>query len=173
MAKPASLVLGTSGRALYWAEQAAIVVSASLVVPSVPASRCLCRLPRCLDPAEFWRPAGGSHSREPPRICCDGGLPDRRSKRDAGFQSCRARRHRSTARGNGRILAGVPLCGCVRGLDYGTRQSNVSYAPALPACWLKLLLFAGGLSWLAVITHSFMQAYVSGFIGLSSPKLLR
>ena len=32
MAKPASLAVGQSSRALYWAEQAAIVVSASLFV---------------------------------------------------------------------------------------------------------------------------------------------
>ena len=32
MAKPASLAVGQSGRALYWAEQAALVVSASLFV---------------------------------------------------------------------------------------------------------------------------------------------
>ena len=40
MAKPDTLVLSRGGRAMYWAEQAAIIVTASLLSRSVRESPC-------------------------------------------------------------------------------------------------------------------------------------
>ena len=55
------------------------------------------------------------------------------------------------------ISAGVPVCCRPGGLDYGTRQGKFCRA-AVAGLLAEVVLFAGGISWLAVLTHSFAQA---------------
>ena len=76
MAKPASLAVGRGSRALYWAEQAAIVVSASLFVAlCARVTRAAAVYSGASDLAEFWRAAGGPYAGKPSRLCSLGALP--------------------------------------------------------------------------------------------------
>ena len=164
MAKPASLALDRGSRALYWAEQAAIVISASLFValcahvtvplPFTPVPLTLQNL-GCFWSALPWEAVAA--------------LPRWRSTWWKERRACRCSIPRGWAVSRScqvrpRLPAGLSVCRWAGGLDM--ERGKASFARAATAGVLaEVVLFAGGLSWLTVLTHSFARQHASAFTG--------
>jgi biotin transport system substrate-specific component len=158
MAKPASLALDQNNRALYWAEQAAIVLSASLFValcarvtvplPFTPVPLTLQNFGvllvgltlgsrRGLAALALYLVEGAS------------GLPVFNPAGLGGIAQLLG--------ATGGFLLAYPFVAAVAG--WVIERGKASFARAAIAGVLaEVVLFAGGLSWLAVLTHSFAQA---------------
>ncbi|HYM06556.1 MAG TPA: biotin transporter BioY [Terriglobales bacterium] len=158
MAKPASLALDQNNRALYWAEQAAIVLSASLFValcarvtvplPFTPVPLTLQNFGvllvgltlgsrRGLAALALYLVEGAS------------GLPVFNPAGLGGIAQLLG--------ATGGFLLAYPFVAAVAG--WVIERGKASFARAAIAGVLaEVVLFAGGISWLAVLTHSFAQA---------------
>jgi biotin transport system substrate-specific component len=158
MAKPASLVLGTSGRALYWAEQAAIVVTASLVValcarvtvplPFTPVPLTLQNFGVLLVGLTLGSRRGFAALA---LYLIEGasGIPVFNPAGPGGVAQLLG--------ATGGFLLVYPFVAALAG--WIMERGKKSFARACAAGLLaEVLLFAGGLSWLTVLTHSFSMA---------------
>ncbi len=158
MAKPASLVLGTSGRALYWAEQAAIVVTASLVValcarvtvplPFTPVPLTLQNFGVLLVGLTLGSRRGFAALA---LYLIEGasGIPVFNPAGPGGVAQLLG--------ATGGFLLVYPFVAALAG--WIMERGRKSFARACAAGLLaEVLLFAGGLSWLTVLTHSFSMA---------------
>jgi len=158
MAKPATLAVGPARRTLPWAEQAAIVVSASLFValcaritvplPFTPVPLTLQNLGVLLVGLTLGSRRGFAAL---VLYLVEGalGIPVFSSAGQGGVTQLLG--------ATGGFLLAYPFVAGLAGwiMDRG----EASFARAVAAGVLaELVLFAGGLSWLAVLTHSFAQA---------------
>jgi len=158
MAKPATLAVGPARRTLSWVEQAAIVVSASLFValcaritvplPFTPVPLTLQNLGVLLVGLTLGSRRGFAALA---LYLVEGavGIPVFSSAGPGGVTQLLG--------ATGGFLLAYPFVAGLAGwiMDRG----EASFARAVAAGVLaELVLFAGGLSWLAVLTHSFAQA---------------
>jgi biotin transport system substrate-specific component len=158
MAKPATLAVGPASRTLHWAEQAAIVVSASLFValcaritvplPFTPVPLTLQNLGVLLVGLTLGSRRGFAALA---LYLVEGavGIPVFSSAGPGGVAQLLG--------ATGGFLLAYPFVAGLAGwiMDRG----EASFARAAAAGVLaELVLFSGGLSWLAVLTHSFAQA---------------
>jgi biotin transport system substrate-specific component len=158
MAKPASLALDQNNRALYWAEQAAIVLSASLFValcarvtvplPFTPVPLTLQNFGvllvgltlgsrRGLAALALYLVEGAS------------GLPVFNPAGLGGIAQLLG--------ATGGFLLAYPFVAAVAGWVIERGKASFGRA-AIAGVLAEVVLFAGGISWLAVLTHSFAQA---------------
>ncbi len=158
MAKPASLVLGTSGRALYWAEQAAIVVTASLFValcarvtlplPFTPVPLTLQNFGVLLVGLTLGSRRGFAALA---LYLVEGasGMPVFNPAGPGGVAQLLG--------ATGGFLLVYPFVAAFAG--WIMERGKKSFARACVAGLLaEVLLFAGGLAWLTMLTHSFSMA---------------
>ena len=158
MAKPATLAVGPARRTLSWVEQAAIVVSASLFValcaritvplPFTPVPLTLQNLGVLLVGLTLGSRRGFAALA---LYLVEGavGIPVFSSAGPGGVTQLLG--------ATGGFLLAYPFVAGLAGwiMDRG----EASFARAVAAGVLaELVLFAGGLSWLGVLTHSFAQA---------------
>jgi len=158
MAKPATLAVGPARRTLSWVEQAAMVVSASLFValcaritvplPFTPVPLTLQNLGVLLVGLTLGSRRGFAALA---LYLVEGavGIPVFSSAGPGGVTQLLG--------ATGGFLLAYPFVAGLAGwiMDRG----EASFARAVAAGVLaELVLFAGGLSWLAVLTHSFAQA---------------
>jgi biotin transport system substrate-specific component len=173
MAKPSTLVLGGSHRALFWAEQAAIVISASLFVAL--CARVTVPLP--FTPVPLTLQNFGV-------LLVGLTLGSRR-----GFVAlalyliegaCGMPVFNPTGAGGvpqllgatGGFLLAYPFVAGLAG--WIMERGKQTFARALAASVLgEIVLFAGGLSWLAVLTHSFAQALRFGLYGFVFAEIIK
>ena len=158
MAKPASLAVGQGGRALYWAEQAAIVVSASLFVAL--CARVTVPLPFTPVPLTLQNfgvllvglilgSRRGFAALALYLVEGAAGMPVFSPAGPGGAAQLLG--------ATGGFLLAYPFVAALAG--WIMERGKASFARAASAGVLaELVLFAGGLSWLAVLTHSFAQA---------------
>jgi biotin transport system substrate-specific component len=158
MAKPATLVLTRGDRAVHWAEQAAIVVSASLVValcarvtlplPFTPVPLTLQNFGVLLVGLTLGSRRGFAALA---LYLIEGvsGMPVFNPAGPGGVAQLLG--------ATGGFLLAYPFVAGLAG--WVMERGKSSFARAAAAGVLgELVLFAGGLSWLAVLTHSFAQA---------------
>jgi biotin transport system substrate-specific component len=158
MAKPASIAVGQSSQALYWAEQAAIVVSASLFValcarvtvplPFTPVPLTLQNFGVLLVGLTLGSRRGFAALA---LYLVEGvaGIPVFNPAGPGGVAQLLS--------ATGGFLLAYPFVAALAG--WIMERGKASFARAATASVLaEMLLFAGGLSWLAVLTHSFAQA---------------
>ncbi len=158
MAKPASLVLDRSNRTLNWAEQAAIVASASLFVavcarvsvplPFTPVPLTLQNFGVLLVGLTLGSRRGFAALA---LYLVEGaaGLPV--------FNPAGAGGVAQMLGATGGFLLAYPFVAWLAG--WIVERGKASFARAAVASTLaEVVLFAGGISWLAVLTHSFAQA---------------
>jgi biotin transport system substrate-specific component len=168
MAKPVTLVLGTGNRALYWAEQIAIVISASLFV--AVCARVTLPLPFTPVPLTLQNfgvllvgltlgSRRGFAALALYLIEGASGMPVFNPAGPGGVAQMLG--------ATGGFLLAYPVVAFVAGwvIERGrmegqtVERGQASFARACAAGLLaEVVLFAGGLSWLAVLTHSFAQA---------------
>lgn len=158
MTKPASLVLDRGDRALHWAEQAVIVVSASLFVAL--CARVTVPLPFTPVPLTLQNfgvllvgltlgSRGGFAALALYLVEGAAGLPVFNPAGLGGVAQLMG--------ATGGFLLAFPFVAGVAG--WIAERGKPSFARAALACTLaEVLLFAGGLSWLVVLTHSFALA---------------
>ena len=158
MAKPATLVLGKGNRALSWAEQAAIVISASLFVAL--CARVTLPLPFTPVPLTMQNfgvllvgltlgSRRGFAALALYLIEGAGGIPVFNPAGPGGVAQILG--------ATGGFLLAYPFVAGLAGLIM--ERGKASFARACTAGLLaEVLLFAVGISWLAVLTHSFAQA---------------
>jgi biotin transport system substrate-specific component len=158
MAKPASLAVGQSSRTLFWAEQVAIVVSASLFValcarvtvplPFTPVPLTSQNLGVLLVGLTLGSRRGFA-ALALYLIEGTAGMPVFNPAGPGGIAQLFG--------ATGGFLLAYPFVAGVAG--WMMERGKASFARAVAAGVLaEGLLFAGGLSWLAVLTHSFAQA---------------
>jgi biotin transport system substrate-specific component len=158
MAKPATLVLPRGNRVVHWAEQAAIVVSASLFValcarvtlplPFTPVPLTLQNFGVLLVGLTLGSRRGFAALA---LYLIEGaaGMPVFNPTGPGGVAQLLG--------ATGGFLLVYPFVAGVSG--WVMERGKASFARAAAAGMLgELVLFAGGLSWLAVLTHSFAQA---------------
>jgi biotin transport system substrate-specific component len=158
MSKPASLALDQGNRALYWAEQAAIVVSASLFValcarvtvplPFTPVPLTLQNFGVLLVGLTLGSRRGFAALAV---YLVEGvvGMPVFNPSGPGGVAQLLGI--------TGGFLLAYPFVAAMAG--WMMERGKASFARAAAAGVLaEIVLFAGGLSWLAVLTHSFAQA---------------
>src|SRR5882724_10076288 len=158
MAKPATLVLSRGDRALSWVEQGVIVISASLFVAL--CARVTLRLPFTPVPLtlqNFGVPLVGLilGSRRGfialALYLIEGasGMPVFNPAGPGGVPQLLG--------ATGGFLLACPFVAALAG--WIMERGKATFARALAASVLgEVVLFAGGLAWLAVLTHSFAQA---------------
>src|SRR5882724_11037467 len=158
MAKPASLVLERGNRALYWAEQAAIVVSASLLVAL--CARVTVPLPFTPVPLTLQNfgvllvgltlgSRGGFAAMALYLVEGAVGLPVFNPAGLGGVAQLLG--------ATGGFLLAYPFVAALAG--WIMERGKASCARACAAGLLaEVLLFTVGISWLALLTHSFAQA---------------
>jgi biotin transport system substrate-specific component len=158
MAKPASLALDQENRALYWAEQAAIVLSASLFVAL--CARLTVPLPFTPVPLTLQNfgvllvglTLGGRRGFAALALyLVEGasGMPVFNPAGPGGIAQLLG--------ATGGFLLAYPFAAGLAG--WMMERGKASFARAAAAGVLaEAVLFAGGVSWLAVLTHSFAQA---------------
>jgi biotin transport system substrate-specific component len=158
MAKPASIVLDQGNRALYWAEQAAIVVSASLFValcarvtvplPFTPVPLTLQNFGALLVGLTLGSRRGFAALA---LYLVEGasGMPVFNPAGPGGVAQLLG--------ATGGFLLAYPFVAGLAGwmMERGKRTFTRAVVSGVLA---EVVLFAGGLSWLAVLTHSFAQA---------------
>jgi len=158
MAKPASLALDRGGRALYWAEQAAIVVSASLFValcahvtlplPFTPVPLTLQNFGVLL----VGLTLGSRRGFAALALYLVEGASGMPVFNPAGLGGIA-----QLSGATGGFLLAYPFVAGLAG--WIMERGKASFARAATAGVLaEVVLFAGGLSWLTVLTHSFAQA---------------
>jgi biotin transport system substrate-specific component len=158
MQKPAAVALSRGGRALSWMEQAAIVISASLFValcarvtlplPFTPVPLTLQNLGVLLVGLTLGSRRGFA-ALVLYLIEGAGGMPVFSPAGPGGIAQLFGV--------TGGFLLAYPLAAGLAG--WIMERGRVTFARACAAGLLAdLVLFAGGLSWLAVLTHSFTQA---------------
>jgi biotin transport system substrate-specific component len=158
MAKPASLALDQGNRALYWAEQAVIVLSASLFValcarvtvplPFTPVPLTLQNFGVLLVGLTLGSRRGFAALA---LYLVEGasGMPVFNPAGPGGIAQLLG--------ATGGFLLAYPFVAAVAG--WVMERGKASFARAAAAGVLaEVGLFAGGLAWLAVLTHSFAQA---------------
>jgi biotin transport system substrate-specific component len=158
MTKPASLALDQGNRALYWAEQAAIVLSASLLValcarvtvplPFTPVPLTLQNFGVLLVGLTLGSRRGFTVLA---LYLVEGasGMPVFNPAGPGGIAQLLGP--------TGGFLLAYPFVAALAG--WVMERGKASFARAAAAGVLaEVVLFAGGLSWLAVLTHSFAQA---------------
>ena len=158
MAKPDALVLSRGSRALYWAEQVAIVLSASLFValcarvtlplPFTPVPLTLQNFGVLLVGLTLGSRRGFAALA---LYLLEGasGMPVFNPAGPGGIAQLMGV--------TGGFLLAYPFAAGLAG--WITERGKASFARAAAAGVLaEVVLFAGGLSWLAVLTHSFAQA---------------
>jgi biotin transport system substrate-specific component len=158
MPKPASLALNQNNRALYWAEQAAIVLSASLLValcarvtvplPFTPVPLTLQNFGVLLIGLTLGSRRGFAALA---LYLVEGasGMPVFNPTGPGGIAQLLGP--------TGGFLLAYPFVAALAG--WVMERGRASFARAAAAGVLaEVVLFAGGLSWLAVLTHSFAQA---------------
>ena len=158
MAKPDTLVLSRGNRALYWAEQVAIVLSASLFValcaritlplPFTPVPLTLQNFGVLLVGLTLGSRRGFAALA---LYLVEGtsGMPVFNPAGPGGIAQLMGV--------TGGFLLAYPFAAGLAG--WITERGKASFARAAAAGVLaEVVLFAGGLSWLAVLTHSFAQA---------------
>lgn len=158
MAKPDTLVLSRGGRAMYWAEQAAIIVTASLFVaicarvtvplPFTPVPLTLQNFGVLLVGLTLGSRRGFA-ALALYLIEGAGGLPVFNPAGPGGVAQILG--------ATGGFLLAYPFVAGVAGLIMERGKASLARACAAGVV-AELVLFAGGLSWLAVLTHSFSQA---------------
>ncbi len=158
MTKSASLVLDRGDRALHWAEQAVIVVSASLFVAL--CARVTVPLPFTPVPLTLQNfgvllvgltlgSRGGFAALALYLLEGAAGLPVFNPAGLGGVAQLMG--------ATGGFLLAYPFVAGVAG--WIMERGKPSFARAALACTLaEMVLFAGGVAWLAVLTHSFAQA---------------
>jgi biotin transport system substrate-specific component len=158
MAKPTSLALDQGNRALYWAEQAAIVVSASLFVAL--CARVTVPLPFTPVPLTLQNfgvllvglmlgSRRGFGALALYLIEGAAGMPVFNPAGPGGIAQLLG--------ATGGFLLAYPFVAGLAG--WIMERGKASFARAAAAGVLaEVVLFAGGLSWLAILTHSFAQA---------------
>jgi biotin transport system substrate-specific component len=158
MAKPAGIVLDQGNRALYWAEQAAIVVSASLFValcarvtvplPFTPVPLTLQNFGVLLVGLTLGSRRGFAALA---LYLMEGaaGMPVFNPAGPGGIAQLLG--------ATGGFLLAYPFVAGLAGwiMERGKRSFARAAASGVLA---EVVLFAGGLSWLALLTHSFAQA---------------
>ncbi|MGA9798683.1 MAG: biotin transporter BioY [Terriglobales bacterium] len=158
MAKPASIVLDQGNRALYWAEQAAIVISASLFValcarvtvplPFTPVPLTLQNFGVLLVGLTLGSRRGFAALA---LYLVEGasGMPVFNPAGPGGVSQLLG--------ATGGFLLAYPFVAGLAGwmMERGKRTFTRAVASGVLA---EVVLFAAGLSWLAVLTHSFAQA---------------
>jgi biotin transport system substrate-specific component len=158
MQKPAAVALSRGGRALSWMEQAAIVISASLFValcarvtlplPFTPVPLTLQNLGVLLVGLTLGSRRGFA-ALVLYLIEGAGGMPVFSPAGPGGIAQLFGV--------TGGFLLAYPLAAGLAG--WIMERGRATFARACAAGLLaELVLFAGGLSWLAVLTHSFTQA---------------
>jgi len=158
MAKPDTLVLSRGNRALYWAEQVAIVLSASLFValcarvtlplPFTPVPLTLQNFGVLLVGLTLGSRRGFA-ALALYLIEGTSGMPVFNPAGPGGIAQLMGV--------TGGFLLAYPFAAGLAG--WITERGKASFARAAAAGVLaEVVLFAGGLSWLAVLTHSFAQA---------------
>jgi biotin transport system substrate-specific component len=158
MAKSATLTLSRGGRAVYWAEQAAIVVSASLFVaicarvtvplPFTPVPLTLQNFGVLLVGLTLGSRRGFAALA---LYLIEGasGMPVFNPAGPGGVAQMLG--------ATGGFLLAYPFVAGLAGLIM--ERGKATFARACAAGLLaEVVLFAGGLAWLAVLTHSFAQA---------------
>jgi biotin transport system substrate-specific component len=158
MAKPDALVLSRGSRALYWAEQVAIVLSASLFValcarvtlplPFTPVPLTLQNFGVLLVGLTLGSRRGFAALA---LYLLEGasGMPVFNPAGPGGIAQLMGV--------TGGFLLAYPFAAGLAG--WITERGKASFSRAAAAGVLaEVVLFAGGLSWLAVLTHSFAQA---------------
>jgi len=158
MAKPATLVLSRGGRALHWAEQVAIVIAASLFValcarvtlplPFTPVPLTLQNFGVLLVGLTLGSRRGFAALA---LYLVEGasGMPVFNPAGPGGVAQLLG--------ATGGFLLAYPFVAGLAG--WIMERGKASFARAAAAGVLaEIVLFAGGLSWLAVLTHSFAQA---------------
>jgi biotin transport system substrate-specific component len=158
MTKPDTLVLSRGSRALYWAEQVAIVLSASLFValcarvtlplPFTPVPLTLQNFGVLLVGLTLGSRRGFAALA---LYLIEGasGMPVFNPAGPGGVAQLMGV--------TGGFLLAYPFAACLAG--WIAERGKASFARAAAAGVLaEVVLFAGGLSWLAVLTHSFAQA---------------
>lgn len=158
MTKPASLVLDRGDRALHWAEQAVIVVSASLFVALCP--RVTVPLPFTPVPLTLQNfgvllvglTLGSRSGFAALALYLAEGAAGMPVFNPTGLSGA-AQLFGVT----GGFLLAYPFVAGLAG--WIAERGQPSFARAAVACTLaEAVLFAGGVAWLAVLTHSFAQA---------------
>ncbi len=158
MAKPVTLVLGRGDRALQWAEQVVIVISASLFValcarvtiplPFTPVPLTLQNFGVLLVGLTLGSRRGFA-ALALYLIEGGAGMPVFNPTGPGGVAQLLG--------ATGGFLLAYPFVAGVAG--WIMERGKASFARAAAAGVLaEIVLFAGGLSWLAVLTHSFAQA---------------
>ncbi len=158
MAKPASLALDRGNRALYWAEQSAIVLSASLFValcarvtvplPFTPVPLTLQNFGVLLVGLTLGSRRGFAALL---LYLVEGasGMPVFNPAGPGGVAQLMG--------ATGGFLLAYPFVAGLAG--WIMERGKATFARAAAAGLLaEIVLFAGGISWLAVLTHSFAQA---------------
>lgn len=158
MAKPATVVLSRGNRAVYWAEQAAMVISASLFValcarvtlplPFTPVPLTLQNFGVLLVGLSLGSRRGFAAL---VLYLIEGasGVPVFNPAGPGGFAQILG--------ATGGFLLAYPFVAGLAG--WIMERGKASFARASLAGLLgEVVLFGGGLSWLAVLTHSFAQA---------------
>src|SRR5882672_5971749 len=158
MAKPAAIALNREGRALYWVEQTAIVISASLFValcarltiplPFTPVPLTLQNFGVLLVGLTLGSRRGFATLA---LYLIEGasGMPVFNPTGPGGVAQLLG--------ATGGFLLAYPFVAGLAG--WVMERGKASFARACAASLLaEVVLFAGGLSWLALLTHSFDQA---------------
>jgi biotin transport system substrate-specific component len=158
MAKPATLAFDRNNRALYWAEQVAIVVSASLFValcarvtvplPFTPVPLTLQNFGVLLVGLTLGSRRGFAALA---LYLVEGvsGMPVFNPAGPGGIAQLLG--------ATGGFLLAYPFVAALAG--WIMERGKATFARAAAAGLLaEVVLFAGGISWLAVLTHSFVQA---------------
>ena len=158
MTKPASLVLGEGSRALSWAEQGAIVISASLFVAlcaRVTVPLLFTPVPLTLQNFGVLLVGLTLGSRRGfvalALYLIEGacGMPVFNPAGPGGVPQLLG--------ATGGFLLAYPFVAALAG--WIMERGKATFARALAASVMgEVVLFAGGLAWLAVLTHSFSQA---------------
>jgi biotin transport system substrate-specific component len=158
MAKPASLTLDQGNRALYWAEQAAIVVSATLFVAL--CARVTVPLPFTPVPLTLQNfgvllvglTLGSRRGFAALALYLLEGAAGMPVFNPAGLGGVA-----QLLGATGGFLLAYPFVAGLAGWIMERGKASFSRAAAAGVL-AEVVLFAGGLSWLAVLTHSFAQA---------------
>jgi biotin transport system substrate-specific component len=173
MAKPAMLVLSRGNRALSWAEQGAIVISASLFValcarvtiplPFTPVPLTLQNFGVLLVGLTLGSRRGFAALA---LYLIEGasGMPVFNPAGPGGVAQLLG--------ATGGFLLAYPFVAGLAG--WVMERGKASFARACAASLLaEVVLFAGGLSWLAVLTHSFAQALRFGLYGFVFAEIIK
>ena len=173
MAKPASLALSQGNRALYWVEQAVIVLSASLFValcarvtvplPFTPVPLTLQNFGVLLVGMTLGSRRGFAALA---LYLVEGasGMPVFNPAGPGGIAQLMG--------ATGGFLLAYPFVAALAG--WIMERGKASFALAAAASVLgEVVLFAGGLSWLAVLTHSFAQAARFGLYWFAFAEVIK